>query len=346
MQAQKLFKAGLVAGILVIAFVVGWETWWRNQGFIPTYNDDKTLWSLKRAEAYRSPEEATVFIGSSRIKFDLDIPTWRSTTGEDAIQLSLVGTSPLLLLEDLANDQEFRGKLVVDITEPLFFSANPFFQKSAVESVSYYHKQTPSEKLSTRLNLALESKFAFLEERRFSLNTLLNELELPNRPGVFAFPAFPKTFEWSTLDRQTYMSDLFLSDTNAINRQTEIWKLLIMGDKTPPLADTSLQQIFRQVAASVEKIRARGGKVIFTRTPSSGFMGEGEKMFFPRAKYWEPLLTFSKAEGIHFLDYPETRDLVCPEWSHLSMDQAKYYTSHLAGVLRQKGWFENRMAKL
>lgn len=335
-----------MTGVLVIAFIVAWETYWKKQGFIPTYNDDKTLWSVTRAEAYQPAEEATVFIGSSRIKFDLDIPTWKRTTGEDAIQLSLVGTSPLILLDDLAKDEKFRGKLVVDVTEPLFFSANPAFHKSAKEAVSFYEKRTPSETFSTWLNLGLESRFTFLEERRFALNTLLGDLELPNRPGVFAMPAFPKTFEWNTKDRQTYMSDLFLSDTAAITRQTNIWKALIMGDKTPPLADTALQKIFRQVAANVEKIRSRGGRVIFTRTPSSGFMGEGEKMFFPRSKYWEPLLTYAKAEGIHFLDFPETRDLVCPEWSHLSRDQAKYYTRHLAGVLQQKGWFTGNLAKL
>jgi hypothetical protein len=73
-------------------------------------------------------------------------------------------------------------------------------------------------------------------------------------------------------------------------------------------------------------------------------MGEGEKMFFPQQKFWKPLLAASKAEGIHFLDYPETRNLLCPEWSHLSKDQAVYYTNHLVSVLKQKGWFTTQMA--
>lgn len=341
---SKLLKAGLLTASLVAAFVIGWEVYLRKQGFKPTYNDDKILWAEKRREVYQPQDDATVFIGSSRIKFDLDIPTWRKITGEDAVQLSLVGTSPLTLLDDLANDEKFKGKLVIDVTEPLFFSQNPMFHRSANEAVSFYKKETPSEKASSWINLTLESRLTFLEEKRFSLSTLLNDLEIPNRPGVFSMPAFPKTFEWNTIDRQTYMSDLFLSDTNAIRRQTDIWKMLILGDKTPPITEDKLNDVFRQVANNVEKIRSRGGKVIFTRTPSSGFMGEGEKMFFAQEKFWKPLLSISKSDGIHFLDYRETKDLICPEWSHLSRDQAVYYTNHLVGVLKDKGWFNNQLA--
>jgi hypothetical protein len=344
MERKNLVQAGLLTLLVVAAFVISWEAFWKSKGFVPTFNDDKMLWAEHRKDVYKSADDATVFIGSSRIKFDLDIPTWKAATGEDAVQLSLVGTSPLLLLEDLAQDEKFNGKLIVDVTEPLFFSQNPMFSKSAREVLNFYKKQTPSEKVSSKINLALESKLTFLEEKRFSLTSLLADLEVPNRPGVFSFPVFPKTFEWNTRDRQNYMSDMFLSDTNSINKQTNIWKMLIMGDKTPPISDSALKTVFAQVKTNVDRIRSRGGKVMFTRTPSSGFMGEGEKMFFSREKFWNPMLSYAKADGIHFLDYAETKDLVCPEWSHLSRDQAKFYTHQLVRVLEEKGWFSNLMA--
>ena len=346
MQQMNLIKSVMVVITVVVFFLLGWESYWRIKGHIPTYNDDKALWANKRSEAYKDKNEATVFIGSSRIKFDLDILTWQQITGEDAVQLSLVGTSPLLLLEDLANDEKFTGKLIIDVTEPLFFSKNPGFHKSAKEATAYYKGQTLAEKMSSALNLKLESNLAFLEERRFSLNSLLNDLEVPNREGVFSMPAFPKGFEWTTYDRQTYMSDMFLSDSNAINKQTSIWLMLIMGDKTPPLTGEPLTAIFAQVKTSVDKIRARGGKVIFVRTPSSGVMGEGEKKFFPRNVYWDAMLDYVNAEGIHFLDYDDTKDLICPEWSHLSKEQAKGYTKHLASVLNSKGWFSKQLVNL
>jgi hypothetical protein len=344
MLSKPMFKAGLLTLLLVVAFIAGWESYWRSQGFTPTFNDDKALWAVKRAEAYTP--RSTVFIGSSRIKFDLDIPTWEKLTGEDAVQLALVGTSPRLLLTDLANDENFRGKLVIDIIEVLFFAQIPPFHKSAKEAVAFYRKQTPSEKLSSQINLALESKLTFLEERRFSLTELLNELAIPNRPGVFSMPAFPKTFEWTTYDRQTYMSDLFLSNPKDINRQTGIWSSLIMGTKTPPISGDALQAVLDEVRVNVDKIRARGGRVVFVRTPSTGPMGEGEKMAYPRDKYWDQLLAYTKAPGIHFSDYPETASLICPEWSHLSPKDAIRYTHHLVKVLREKDWFSPSVAAL
>ncbi|KIC94202.1 hypothetical protein [Flavihumibacter solisilvae] len=339
MQESKLLKSGLLALVLVLSFIVGWELFWRNRGFQATFNDDKALWANSRKEAYRPQANATVFIGSSRIKFDLDIPTWEATTGEKAVQLSVVGTSPLTLLEELANDENFNGKVVTDITEVLFFPNNPVFHQSAKEAIDFYKNQTPSEKLSSQVNYALESKLAFLEERRFSLNALLNEVPLQNRPGVFAMPVFPKGFEWTTYDRQTFMSDMFLSDTNDINKQTGIWSMLLMGDPTPPPTGADLTQIFERVKTSVDKINNRGGKVIFIRTPSSGPLAEAEEKKYPRNAYWDKLLAHVKTEGIHYRDYASTKNLECPEWSHLAIKDAVIYTHELISILREKNWF-------
>jgi len=340
MKKNQIAKSGLLALVLILGFILSWEWYWRQKGFVPTYNDDKLLWAVKRAEVYQPAEKATVFIGSSRIKFDLDIPEWEKLTGEQAVQLSLVGTSPLLLLNDLAQDERFRGKLVVDITEPLFFSDNPAFSQSAKEATEFFKKQTPAEKLGENLNLALESRFVFLEERKFSLTELLNDLALPNRPGVFSLPPFPKAFELNTAERQTYMPELFLSDPRQVKRQTDIWRSILMGNSTPPPSGEPLLQIMKQVKTAVERIEARGGKVIFTRTPSSGPMGEGEQAGFPREKYWDALLDYCHKTGIHFKDNPVTAALICPEWSHLSPADALVYTSELVKQLRERKWFQ------
>jgi hypothetical protein len=346
MLSKHFVKAGIAALVLTGTFIFCWEWYWRSKGFNITYNDDKMLWAQKRKEVYRPINQATVFIGSSRIKFDLDIPTWEKSTGEHAVQLALVGTSPRLLLQDLANDENFRGKLVVDVTEVLFFSQNPAFHKSAKEAIAFYKKQTPSEKLSSKVGLALESQFVFLEERRFSLNTLLADLEIPNRAGVFSMPPFPKGFEWTRLNRQTYMSDGFLADTLLLNRQTNIWKTLIMGDPAPPVSGTALQNIFKEVSTAVEKIKSRGGKVIFVRTPSSGPMAEGEQKVYPRSAYWDSLLAYSHVKGIHYADHTQTASLICPEWSHLAPKDAVWYTRQLLEQLQQEGWFGSNTAKL
>ncbi len=339
MQPKNLTKAGYLALAVTVCFILCWELSWRAKGYKVTFNDDKFLWANARSRAYEN--NATVFIGSSRIKFDLDLPTWKKQTGEEAIQLSIVGTSPLLLLKDLADDEKFRGKLIVDITEVLFFSPNPAFHKSAKEAIAFYHNRTPSENLSSQINLQLESGLVFLEERRFALNTLLSDLEIPDRPGVFSFPSFPKGFEWTSYNRQTYMSDLFLQNPDDIKKQTEIWQKLILGDPSPAIEGKALQEIFIEIKNAVDKIRNRGGKVLFVRTPCSGPMEEAEKKKYPRQSYWDQMLAFTNTVGIYYEDDSRTGQFVCPEWSHLSPHDAVLYTHALVEQLRNQNWFTN-----
>ncbi len=94
------------------------------------------------------------------------------------------------------------------------------------------------------------------------------------------------------------------------------------------------------------KIKARGGQVIFLRPPSSGDARKGEKIAYPRGSYWDKLLQFTNTPGIYFEDYPEIADFDCPEWSHLSKQQAIVYTKKIIEILqKEKGWtFSNKQS--
>lgn len=338
METKNLLKAGILVLIIVTIFIISWEVYWRSKGFPISYNDDEALWSEQRGRIYHSKEDATVFVGSSRIKFDLDIPTWEKITGEKAVQLSMVGTNPRPLLKDLANDERFKGKLIIDITEPLFFSPNPAREKSANDGIEFYKTYSPSQKASSFLSCALESNLVFLEKERFGLNALLKDLEIPNRPQVKERPVFVKEFGLNHISRQSFMTDKFLADTNLQNRQTAAWTKTGAMSKTPGVGGDTLIRIFKQVKEYVDKIRLRGGQVIFVRTPSSGAYWANEQIAFPRAKYWDAILAYTNSPGIHFKDYPETASFICPEWSHLSTADAIIYTKNLYRILQQKGW--------
>jgi len=339
MPSNHFIKAALLTAVIVVAFIAIWESYWRNKGFDIAYNDDEALWAKERRKVYKPKDQATVFIGSSRIKFDLDIPTWERLTGDEVVQLSLVGTSPRPLLHDLANDENFKGKLIVDITEGLFFDRNAGRRnKSAVDAIKYYKQETPSQKASSLLNYGLESKFVFLEEGKFGLDELLKDLEVPNRPGVFSFPRFPKEFGLTTYRRQDYMTEKFLTDTVLQRRQCENWAKLGGLSRQPGISGDSLENVFKEIKTSVDKIRSRGGQVMFIRTPASGPMEDATKAAYPRNKYWDQLLAYTQADGIHYEDDPVTSKMICPEWSHLSSKDAEVYTRALIKSLQSKGW--------
>ena len=91
---------------------------------------------------------------------------------------------------------------------------------------------------------------------------------------------------------------------------------------------------FADTKALVEKLRARGGRVVFVRFPVSGDLKATEDRDTPRARTWDRLLKETTAPGIYFEDYPELAGFTCPEWSHLSAGDSVEFTKRLVPHLR------------
>ncbi|MBA2250194.1 MAG: hypothetical protein H0W12_08375 [Chitinophagaceae bacterium] len=339
MQSSNLLKASLLCGVILLLSFSCWELYLRGQGITATYDDGKELWSDKRAMVYEPSDKATVFIGASRNKYDIDQATWISLTGDHPIQLAMEGNSPLPVLDDLAKDKNFKGKLIIDVTEGLFFTTSPNNTSEPKERIAYYKKQTPAQWFSFRVNHVLESKFVFLDKDNFSLNALLGKIKVHNRSGVFAFPDFPMEFQEVTFNRQNFMTDKFLTDTTLQNKVKNIWDFFRSINKEPPMSGVKLDSVLLAVKEDCDKIKGRGGQVIFVRTPSSGPYLAGKKMGFPRQKYWDRLLATTGCPGIHFEDYPAIAHFQCPEFSHLKTSDAIVFTKNLINILEnEKGW--------
>src|ERR1700744_3516050 len=291
MPEKHLSRSAMLMALLVVVILGSWEIYLRHTGVAISYDDGKELWANKRAMVYEPSDKATVFIGSSRIKYDLDIDTWEKTTGRHAIQLAAQGSSPVPTLVDFGNDPRFKGKLVVDVTEPLFFTPQGSSDKDQRKYIAWYHSQTPAQWASFRLDHALESSFVFLDRDFFSLNAGLEQLKVANRPGVFVFPDFPYDFTPCLFSRQSKMTDRFVADTSLQHQGQNIWTLILqMGRSAPHDGPDPTPGIVQSVVTAVDQIRARGGDVVFIRTPSSAPFLEAKKHGFPRAKLWDPLL--------------------------------------------------------
>jgi hypothetical protein len=339
MQTNSYLKAGIFSLGLVLSFVIAWECYWRSQGFEISYNDDESLWAHTRKQIYESSPSRPVVIGSSRIKFDLDIPTWESISGKKPIQLAMEGTTPRPVLSDLANDTTFKGTVLVGVVEVLFFAPDHSpFEIQANKKLAAYPKWSLSQQFSFLLNNFLESKLIFLQESTFSLGSLLKRLPIESRPGVFVFPNFHLKFSYVHPDRQNTLTPDLVKDPLIQEQVQGVWKKLIFTAK-PGVGGDTLTGIIQSVKASVDKIKARGGQVVFIREPSNGPYLEVEKKLFPRDAYWDRLLKDTQCVGIHFEDYPALSKYTCPEWSHLSQQDAVTFTQDLVPILEEKaGW--------
>jgi hypothetical protein len=343
MQPNNLKRACLFALLISIIAMFCWEMHLRNRGNKISYDDNEALWAHNRAMVYEPSDESTVFIGSSRVKFDLDIPTWQNITGNHAIQLANVGSDPVPYLVDLADDNNFKGTLVVDVTEGLFFSDFSPKDVATEKKISYFKKITPTQRFSFRVNHVLESQFVFLDQERYSSNSMLDELPITPRPGVFLFPLFPDDFGKVDFNRQSYMTPKFVADTSMKNKVKGIWICLGRVMAAPTSSAGKLDSLFNEIKVATDKIKSRGGQVLFLRTPSSGPMLENEKKGYPRAKYWDRLLAVTGCPGIYYADYPSISNFVCPEWSHLKPDDAVIFTKELIKILKKdKGWTFNK----
>ena len=91
---------------------------------------------------------------------------------------------------------------------------------------------------------------------------------------------------------------------------------------------------FRDTTTAVQKLRARGGKIVFVRLPVSGGLKALENQITPRNQTWDPLLQRTGVPGIHFEDFPELAGFNCPEWSHLSAGDSVEFSKRLVPHLR------------
>ncbi len=337
MDKGNFTKAAIFTMIVVCVGIFCWELFLRKSGNDISFDDGSALWSDKRDDVYK--KNATVFIGSSRIKYDLDIDTWKSHTGEEVVQLAMEGTNPRPILDDLANDENFKGKLIIDVTEGLFFTKSPGRQGEVTANLDFYkNHHTPAQKAGFALNSNLESKLVFLDKGAFSLAALLDRIKLPKREGTFSPPAFPVDFNRVTEDRQSYMTPRFIMNATMTNQVKAIWAGMGRRLDPPPAGDT-LVSIFSGVKKNIDKIKTRGGTVLFVRTPSSGPFRDVEQKGFPREKYWDKMLAFTNTSGIHYLDYQPISRFECPEFSHLSLTDAVIFTKELIKILENEhGW--------
>jgi hypothetical protein len=329
----------IVAVLIVVAV---WEVYCRSLGYEPTLNDTSDLW----AEARRRVEpESLVIIGDSRAWFDMDLDECKHGLGKRPVQLGLAGSCPFSVLQDLANDEHFHGAIICSIVPLLYLAppGSPPVDRSD-KAVQRYHGQTWAQRVSHEISIPLELSFAFLKQDDLTLDALLKELPIPDRPYALVSPRLPPYFCSIDRERRARMVEQCAQPGRLQNRVKNGWVALFSPPPppsyVPPEAfgakmNAAIGARFRDTVAAVEKLRARGGKIVFVRFPVTGELKMLEDKFTPRQKMWDLLLQQTGAPGIYFEDFPELASFNCPEWSHLSAGDSVEFTRRLVPHLSE-----------
>lgn len=341
---QPWARIVLGAFVLFVLLLAAWELYWRDFGATPGYRNSDGAWAEQRRRINAGEGDATVLIGASRMLFDVQLDQWQQATGERPIQLALEGTTPLPVLEDLAADPDFTGRLVVGVAPDIFFSGFAY----RGEAIGRYHKQSPSQRIGHWLSQRLvEPWFAFYDSD-FALRTVVLRQSWPLREGEHKRTPVRKLLTQDA-DRNTFMWRKVEADPQYRTLARSIWAERFNGPP-PPNIDTpekarkvGAEQIQR-AAKAVAKLRSRGVPVVFVRPPSTGDYYAFEQKALPRPRTWDPLMKAVGVPGIHFEDYPQLQGLDQPEWSHLSHADAKRFTLALAPLVQRELGRQERVA--
>ena len=336
LPAVNIGRSWVVAIVIFAVGFTAWELKWRAWGAEPTYRNSEGSWMIQRRRIDNGEGNKTVLLGASRVLFDVQLNAWERTLGERPIQLAIEGTTPLIIMEKLAADPNFTGRLLVGVAPDVFFDGYEYRKFYA-----RYEKETLAERSGQWLSMQLiEPFFAFYDDD-FMLIPSLKRLPWPHREGV---PDFKEVRRLSVQepDRNTQMWQKVENDPAYRDYCRSVWAQwfnLPKEEKDIQEAKRKLDaQIDRSVAA-VAKLRERGIQVVFVRPPVDGEYLTFEDRDFPRASTWDVLLARTGAPGIHFQDYAELQGYNLPEWSHIAAADAERFTEALCGILRREhGW--------
>jgi hypothetical protein len=320
---KKPWRAIFTTSLVVTAILLGfWERHARSLALLPGDLDDgPSAWAEQRRRADVEPAPVVV-IGDSRILFDTNLDQFQALTGIRPIQLGLPGTNARPILENLADDQRFRGLVIVGIADTSYFREGVGLRKDALDR---YNFESPAQHITFILGQALSRVLGFLDDS-YRLSTLILRLDRGWRKG--AQGPYYDVWKLSTVgdDRQTQMWSRIEHPSFLQAHARFVWLQPGFSFNGPPVTPAVIKMTLDRTRIAVAKIRARGGDVVFVRPPSAPTLRALEDKRLPRSRGWDALLKSANVKGIHADDLAAAKGLTLPEYSHLSAKCALVFT--------------------
>ena len=179
--------------VLLLSCVLFFELDLRYQGWSPSVSDSAELWSFYRKRASELGDKAIILVGKSRIQVGADLDEIRRMTHLEPVQLAIDGTTPVPVMEDLADDPRITGTIILDFSEDDI--QREYTKNKATEWVSYYENAygkgintAPYKVLDRKITTFIENHmitriegakpFTVISSLIFSKNELTNYLVL------------------------------------------------------------------------------------------------------------------------------------------------------------------------
>ncbi len=334
-HAAKNWLLTLIIAALGCALLCGFaETYRRNQGHTPSVRDDLDLWALERARVDAAGDQAIAILGTSRVLYGLD-PTVLAVAlpGKVPVMLAVNGAYPLAALADLAADPRFTGTAFVDIDAR---GLARYYRDMQAPQVHHFAQgfagfgTGPSAALQRRLLSQWQIKMVIADSDFGLIASLTRKFFAAPAPQPRHATLAPNRAGF--LDFQTPGINIAaMADNFAAGVHSDY-----IGHPPPPISQwlADLQDVAHDLAA----IRARGGKVVFFCSPTSGAHLAADEQGYPRKIYWDrfasEIAVANGAKAIYAADVPALAAVLLPDSSHIDRRDRAAFSNAVAQLLR------------
>ena len=332
-------QAWLLAAVLLVAAVAGWEAKARSMQHLPGDVDAYANFTIQWAEERRRLDQPgndfrVLLLGSSRMLWGADLDILEEELGTRPLQLAIAGTGPALMFQGIVEDTDFDGLVLIGVTPFLFNRLDEGFFGG--DALRWYKGASPSERIGHQFHSFLSMHLGFLDNG-FKLFELIDHYSsFKDREGVWDLNAGEWKLGHHYADRQTDTWPPVEIEGSFDNEQIlAFWMLGLSRPPEPPERMTEMaDSAVAFFAPLVEKLQARGGDVVFIRMPGSGTYLEHDLKTNYRELTWDPMAAGFGALSINTMDYPGlSSELEIPEWSHLSRDSQDDFSRRIVPLL-------------
>ena len=240
----------------------------------------------------------------------------RTVPGLRFLQLGILGNSATPVLEDLAQDPNFIGRVICEFNPAQWGGEYPF--TTLPEPLAYMHPNVSGAYLETLLDEQVREHFSFYSYNLFT--------ELPRILQHRPIPAPERT------DRFIPFADLGPTVNEVLIQN---WERGVQ-ESAERLKRTVSSRIPEEVQGWVARIRRRGGDVAFVRMPVDGRLRVLEDSVFPQT---QSQIRDLRAQGMVVIDFAEIPDhFRCPDGSHLEVSEADRFSRLLGEALAARGF--------
>ena len=303
---------------------------------ISYYPPTEELWVSQWIELDSLPDIQLIVIGASRMQFGIIVPEWNKLTGIKPQMLAWPGSPPGPVLSKLAQRKSFKGTVLCGIAPPFSFAPDTM---PVTQRIQRNFSIINASRISLSFHLSMAARdfliptFKFLNSFAYSPVLLsYTYFPIPNRDRLLIPDIFPFG---GSLDRELQFR--FRPNAESVLHFDILDKITEAGlRKLHHYGPADMDPVVAQFKKDVKTIESRGGQVIFLRPPSDGTFRQFERDYYPRKRFFDRVVQETSCLGIHFEDYPELRDFICVEESHLSVKDGLEFTRRIVAILRRE----------